>query len=313
MDNPATRDDEEPTKGPVDSSGLDAEPFPEEPEVSLDDPDYANKVLGRAVRQATQITTAEQNRQLRPDSSWSQAPQSRSIFRSYSRLVRKDLGWSANWLPTSKLEPGDIGVISDGIFMRLSHISEMGNLSLEQTTSSSRVNVSLSGPGSVRFGLQEENDSYVKDDGEASNAPPRVEVRMRGENTVLAIWKDATVNSIADRLTVFRSVVELVDKGEWSRELVLVTDVMQADSGVILISDADEASIQFRITLPGDATHSGELNSISVLSDSTLEVVHTSGMAMTFVLRDKFTPCFRASRVRKGFLGGSTKLVEVDV
>ncbi len=50
---------------------------------------------------------------------------------------------------------------------------------------------------------------------------------------------------------------------------------------------------------------------LSVLNDPTIQISGTSGTAMS-ILAQGLTPCFRAVRLRRGFLRGDAELVPVS-
>ena len=120
------------------------------------------------------------------------------------------------------------------------------------------------------------------------------------------------MSSIEDMESITRSVLGLDSRGEWSREWVLVTNVMRARSGVILISGTKESSAEFEITRTRAGNHAAGLDPIAVLGDPSLRLVKAEGMAGSVVINERFTPCFQARRVRRGFLKESEELIGVE-
>ncbi len=310
--NPPGRNNEESTEEPQNSSEPETELL-ERSQVPLEDENYANKLLDYAEREATKVASAEQIIP-RPDFAGWAGRRRGSIFQDYFRSIEQHLGYLPTWPPDHTFEPGDVGMLSDGSFIPVSHISAMGHPNTPRTILSQVPDVTVSTtPRSITLRVEEAQDATADDATGASNLSSRVKVRMQGEGASLAHWRAVTVSSIENMESITRSVLGLVGRDEWSRDWVLVTHVMRARSGVILISGAKESSAEFQIARARAGNHSVGLDPIAVLGNPSLRLVKTSGMAGSVVIKEGFTLCFKARRVRRGFLKESEELVRVAV
>src|SRR5271157_5257792 len=140
----ATRDDKESTGGQERVSVLEAELFPEGRGVSLDEANYAEIVLDRAVREGTEAALRSSEKSA-DDLSAKAGRRGGAIFRSYLRSIGERLGYLPTWPPDSIYEPGQVGILSDGVFVPVSHINAMG-VQIQPRTISSPTHVTVFTP-----------------------------------------------------------------------------------------------------------------------------------------------------------------------
>jgi hypothetical protein len=303
------------------SSGSKDESFPDEPRVSLDDPNYADVVLQHAVREAINVAA------LAPDSD-SDAPEKEkpwalrsaphalatvrrqgSLLRSYFNLIHDNLSYLAAWPIGAAIKPGDVGLLAGGAFIALTNLN---NLGVNHRTSKFPLGeeaITISTRGTTR--LTVEPIGAPTGDVDSAPATSRIEIRMRGREgeASLAHWQ-ATERIVIDNMeNVKESVLELVKNNRWPQDCVLITETQRARNGLILIAKDRESSVTCRINRAGRDVLS---DPISSLDDPSLEISRTSGVAFHVVLKDEFTACMRASRIKRSFLGPDSSLTPVD-
>ena len=121
-DEPVGRDNEESTEEPQDSPGAKAK-LPEGSQLPLEDENLADMLLDNAVREATKVASDEH---VVPRWDFAAGRRRDSIFQGYFRSIEEHLRFLPIWPPDRTFEPGDVGMLADGDFIRVSHISAMG-------------------------------------------------------------------------------------------------------------------------------------------------------------------------------------------
>jgi hypothetical protein len=306
--------------GPEPESELPSEAglFPEGPEVSLDDADYADRVLDHAVREATSLAALSLEEGVdeasigrtvgRSPFAQSASRRRGSALRGYFSLVEQ-LGYLPSWPPGQIVKPGDVGILSGGNFAAVSNIRAMGvEFRTESIPDNSDVTVSTA--NSIKLRL-EEDDAPGSGIGGKSSVSSLVKIRMHGEEAALAHWEMLDRSIIENIELVRRSVLDLASKGEWPQDCVLVTEVVRARNGLILVSNSKESAVTFRLKRASSERRPEMSDLFSAMDNSSLSTSRDSGV-VTWASEDEFIPCFKASRVRRGFLRASGDLVKVD-
>jgi hypothetical protein len=316
---PAAGHDRESAPEPESELPSEAGLFPEGPEVSLDDADYADRVLDHAVREATSLASlsleegadeASIGRTIgRSPLAQSASRRRGSALRGYFSLVQQ-LGYLPSWPPGQIVKPGDVGILSGGSFSAVSNIGAMG---VEFRTESipDNSNVTVSTPNSIKLRLKEDDAPGAGITGK-SYVSSLIEIQMRGEEAALAHWEILDRSIIENIELVRRSVLDLDSKGEWPQDCVLVTEVVRARNGLILVSNSKESAVTFRLKRASSERRPGMSDLFSALDNTPLSISSDSSVAVRWAAEGEFIPCFKASRVRRGFLRASGDLVEVN-
>jgi hypothetical protein len=311
---------EESARGQGAGSGAAPEFFPEEPRVSLGDADYADVVLGNAFDQAVNVASlsvAEDSDE--PQKRWalrsapyvlSAARRKGTWYRSYFNLVHESLSYLPAWPPGAAIEPGDVGMLAGGSFIALASLAEMGIRLSTSITPQAKADITLSS-GHSRFNVEPADDGDEPTDGAArpSAAASRIEIRLQGEDASLAHWEGLTRVRIDDLPSVEKAVLALVREGKWPQDGVLVTEILRASNGLILISSEKESVVTCRVGRPRREVIS---DPISALGDPSLSISGRSGVAASFFTAGEFTACIRAIRIRRSFFSPAMSLAPVD-
>ncbi len=314
---PAVDDDGEGAQGQGANSRSVPELFPEEPRISLDDANYSDVLLEHAAREAVNVASLS----LEPDSGtpWKQwairsAPsvistirRRSSVLRGYFNLIQENLGYLPAWPIEAAIKPGDVGMLVGGTFIALANLENMG-IKTRTSTSPAAETVTISTRGTTRLSV-ESTDLPTGDTISPPVAASQLEIRMRGEDSSLAHWEAMTRIGIDDMKSVEKAVLNLVKGGEWPKDGVLITEVLRARNGLILISNEKESLVKCQISRVGRDVVS---DPISALADPSLRISSTSGVAVSLVLKEEFTACIRASRIKRSFLSSDSSLTTVD-
>lgn len=301
-------------------SGSADESFPDEPRVSLDDPNYADIMFKRAVREA--LKAAE----LAPDSNSDGPEQEKpwelrsaphalanvrrqgSLLRSYFNLVHDRLAWLAAWPIGAAIKPGDIGLLAGGAFIALTNLTNLGVLH-ETVEFPEPGAVTLSTRGTTLRTLEPAREPADSPGGARATSRFQIEMLGREGEASLAHWQTTKRVVIDNMEQVRESVLELVRAGEWPQDCVLITETQRAHNGLILIAKDSESSVTCRINWAGPGVPP---DPTAWLNDPSLEISKASGVAFQNVVKGEFTACIRASRIKRSWLGSDSSLAPVD-
>jgi hypothetical protein len=220
----------------------------------------------------------------------------------YTTELSRELRYLAMWTPGVPVQLGAIGSIAnDHVFTPLSSIESFG-IKYEDSTSHGETSLSFTSQGSV--------DVRFKAAGQTSDLVPSVPTAQAGigvsfKREFATVFRaDAlTHHQIADQLHLAREILSLVRAGEWDRNWVFVTHVVEADSTTALVSNTRDAAVEFAL---GAGVASGGLDLLQ--AEFKPRVAATRDMAVTMVASGGLTPLFRASRVKRRWFVGSPQV-----
>jgi len=316
---PGPRGHEEWNAGPNEAAESIAESATGEQSISLDDANYADKVLYRAIREATEMASGARDNL--DDAYRADLASIRSYFRSssrprgaavrnYGQSVRKALDYLPAWpFGIHDLQVGDIGVIQDEIFVRTARPEHLlDTVVVNDEASNSEVRLQT---GRVHLQVREEPSARESPPDDGNVRPSLLMVRLWGEGTLFAHWQTVGLARIDNMQDVIAIVRDMDVRGRWSPDWVLVSKVIRARSGVVLMSAADDAYGEFRVWKQGAGGGRASYDPFDALNSGSLELVGSSGLAASAIALEEFTPCFGALRLRRGLLSGSDELVNV--
>ncbi|MFI1652001.1 hypothetical protein ACH4XT_34445 [Streptomyces avidinii] len=214
-----------------------------------------------------------------------------SIPERYTREIHTKYGYLACWLPSTRLALGDVGLLSEHGFRKVSTLDEMG-IAFTRGAESKIVDLDYSSADCV-----------------AVAADTRLEVAPAGLATRLSITfdeggatffqaSDCVQESMADLLALQAALRERYRSGAWRREYVVVTEVVRTGPTAILVSEQQGARIDLRVSagaMGGPLAVAGALGRYTVTS--------RSGIAASVLAPEGATPLFRAAQLRRRLVG----------
>ncbi|MGW9584477.1 hypothetical protein ACWIGB_15725 [Streptomyces albidoflavus] len=212
-----------------------------------------------------------------------------SVSARYTKELRKRFGYSATWVPTLQIELGDVGRMAGYRFERLSGLADFG-VHFETRPSNTMGTIAYASSGGVE----------VKVGGTASAASgpwdvpagAAMSIRFSHEGAVWFQAEACVAEAIENLLDLETQILSLYDAGEWKDDLVVVTEVIRAEQGTVLISDAGQGGIELRsqTEAPGFAGR------------TALRVTASRNIGTQVVGHGDLTPLFRAKGVQRRLL-----------
>jgi hypothetical protein len=220
-----------------------------------------------------------------------------SIHSTYISAVYGNLRYRPTWLPGTPTRLGDVGTLDDGIFRPVTSLANLGiafsvttdevpdkSLDLTSATGSS-VDFKLEGTTSERF--------KALAAGEAGAA-----VAFEGDRSALLQLAGARIHRIADQPQLHCDLLAAIDGDDpakrWQRDWVVITEVVDAATGTIIIANGAGAKMELRAA---GTMASGSLAD----ADARFSVATKSQVGFELIAAAGLTALYRAIRVRRNF------------
>jgi hypothetical protein len=226
----------------------------------------------------------------------------RSLVTRYLLHVQQTTSFRAIWPPNTHLSVGDIAELRDELLVPVSSLGELGvevastseELIADQTISYGRARVELD-PLDAPHEL-----------GAAPSAKHVLRIAFGDFGAFLALFHTTATSRLqadgfADQL------LGLEREGKWQGDWVLITEVIQTSAGVVLMSGADEAMVEFAV--PDKAMGATEAGLPVLLMRPDVTTAASVGMSSVLTWNQPATPLVKGHRVKRGFLTGRSSLV----
>ena len=200
-------------------------------------------------------------------------------------------GYWVTWQPSVRLRLGDVGAVEGGQFVPVTSLADL-DVSFRQDKAQARDDLvsDSSGHASVRFKLAGKSS-------EAFSVLSRVDagaaIEFHGQAATVLSMAGLREDRIVDLPTLAADLTRALWDGRWSKNFVVVSHVVVANSGTIVISAGDGGRCELRV-----------VSSIGVgptrLADlaGSVEVAHTEKVGFHLASAKNLTPYFRALRIR---------------
>jgi hypothetical protein len=213
------------------------------------------------------------------------------VWQQYTKEMAKQFGYLAAWTPGVQIALGDVGVLKDNLFTRVSSLKNLG-IPFDATSDTSEEDVKYASSGSVSITFKAAGK--LPNPGSAlSQAEAGVTVAFSRKSAVVYEALGCTSPAIDDQVTLGKEIVGRYAKGSWNKDWVVITQVVQAKSGSVLISAQKDAKLE--ISASGKVTE----GSFSVADASLgLSVVVQHDMQTTLLAKAGMTPLFKARGIK---------------
>ncbi len=215
-----------------------------------------------------------------------------AIYEQYTEEMHREFGYSATWLPNTRLSIGDVGFFHRDRFQRVTSLREMG------------VTAAVGPPGDPSdleyLSANQVQLSWRADAGvsslPAAEASTTISVIFGRAHAVVFQALNGRVRAIGDLAALQAQLRPLLDSGKWQHDYAVITEVIQTGPAAVLVSSQANARADFRVragTLTGPCALAQAAANLGVLS--------TSGVSVKIVAPDGLTPLFRACAFRSRF------------
>jgi hypothetical protein len=202
----------------------------------------------------------------------------------YQREMHENLGFFATWLPGDPLDIGDVGVLENGRFRKVTSLTELkipfsvGSSSMtSEVQYSSRQGTNIAASGSA-----------------AVTALARGELALEFSSEGAFVFHASGLNAhrLDNLLTIGLQIVGAFKKGKWNESWILVDELRTAARATIVVSQDKAGRMVFSAALDGTLLTSS-------LADPKLDLklVSTRGRIVHVVAGKGIRPLYSCRRV----------------
>src|SRR5262245_37804738 len=209
----------------------------------------------------------------------------------YVKEMTKRFGYMATWTPGVPIELGDVGVVRDNVFTRVTSLRSL-DIPVEVRSDPTEESIDYSSSGSVSLTFKA-----------AGQAPAAGSALVQAEaGLVIEFTRDGAVvfkaagcvtPSIEDVEALKKQVLARYREGRWNKDWAVVTEVVRARAATILLSERRGARVEISARGKVDA---GAIDLTNV--DIGLTVVSKRDMETTLISQGGLTPLFKARSVQ---------------
>jgi hypothetical protein len=210
-----------------------------------------------------------------------------SAQKQYTNELKRKFGYYATWNPGVQLKLGDIGTLKGNIFTRISNVNKLAiqfetRPDLTKTTlehysqGSVSVTTKLQGGKPLPGSILEEMDAGII-------------VEFNKAFATLFKANNVTCPSVEDTITMGNEILALYKAGKWDKKWVVITELLEAESASILISNSGNGKIELKANTkmksPGfDIADAGFNFSVQFARGMETQIVANEGLTPLFKL-----------------------------
>lgn len=216
--------------------------------------------------------------------------------KKYTRELRQQFGYLATWLPGVPLALGDIGILKRNTFTKISNLSNFDiDFKIEKDPTKSDLEYTSKGAVSI---TTKASGTVAPQGSVLGEVDAGITVEFSKDKAILFKANGTSSPIIEDQILLGRKILSLYKKGQWDKDWVVITELVQADSASILISSSSTGKIELKAT--------GELKTANMDiadADLGLELSFSRDLSTKIIAENSLTPLFRAMQVKGRLLG----------
>lgn len=212
----------------------------------------------------------------------------------YTDEMEKHFGYYATWNPGLNLALGDIGTFRDNVFTRISDLESQG-IPFEIREDPTKTDIQYSSRGSITTATKLAGAATPQGSC-LTELEAGVIVEFGKENSTLFKAKGTVTPTIKDTIRLGRQILKLYTEGKWSKSWSVITELVQAETATILISNAANGKIE----LKANANVSAPAIDIADASFN-LSGQYVRGLDTMIIAEEGLTPLFKIMGIKTRF------------
>lgn len=212
---------------------------------------------------------------------------------AYQAEMHRTIGFFATWLPSDPMALGDLGILQDGKFRRLSSLKELKIAFTEE-----------SGEAVQNIQCMSKNGTKVSTSVGAKVAglvKTNISVDFAADSAFLFHASGVRARRVANPRQISLDIVNCYKRGDWDKRWLLVEACHEADYATVLISQDKSTSVELEAELDGPLPS-------TFLADPKLglKISSTNGKVIHVVGQRELTPLYSCLRVQPHIFGDPT-------
>ncbi len=221
-----------------------------------------------------------------------------SIQRIYTDELAANFGYYAIWMPGTPIKLGVIGTLDKNIFSPVSTLENF-NISYGIIRDRSKNDFKYASAGAVT--VRQKTSGEAAEGTKLGKADAGVIIEFNKSNAIYFNALGTLNHYIADKLALGNAIMELYKKGEWKKEWVIITQIVEADSATILISKEKGAKLELKAKAdlkPADIQ--------IVNADFDTENSFSSSLSFKIVAKSGISPLFKLMGIKEPWFKDAT-------
>lgn len=161
-------------------------------------------------------------------------------IRQYTTEIHDALGYWATWLPGNPLELGQCGPIRHRVFDPQDSLANF-KIEFETEKGGEPSNIQYVSEGGVSYTVQAAADNQRIP--EIPQGKAGIKLRFSRDNAIVFVATQARHHRIAGTNRLAKTIYDRISVGEFPPQYAVVTEVVVADSGTIVISSGSGAEL----------------------------------------------------------------------
>ncbi len=211
--------------------------------------------------------------------------------RKYTRELKQQFDYFATWLPGTPIALGDIGVFRKNQFTKISNLSDFG-IKFEIEPDETKSDIEHSSKGAVSI-TTKASGATAPQGSTLGNVDAGITVEFSKENAILFKANGTTSPSIKDQISLGQKILTLYKEGKWDKDWAIITEIVNAESATILISNSSKGKIELKAK--------GKIEAAKLdIADAKLhfELTFSKDLSTKIIAKESLTPLFKASKVK---------------
>ena len=211
--------------------------------------------------------------------------------RQYTREMYKQFRYFATWLPGTPVELGAIVILKRNVFTQISHLkNEKIDFKIRKDETKSDLDYSSKGSVSVTTKL---SGTVAPTGSVLGELDSGISVEFGKEDAILFKANETLSPMIDNQILLGKTIIERFKDGKWDKDWVIVTEVVEAKSGTILISSSNSGKIELKVTGNIEATALDIAN-----SELNLQSSFSKDLSTKIIAQEGLIPLFKVSRIK---------------
>ena len=213
-----------------------------------------------------------------------------SIERIYTDELASNFGYYATWMPGTPMKLGIIGTLEKNVFTPLSSLEHFKiQFGIMRDRNKNEFKYSSAGAVTITQKLSGEAAKGTK----LGKADAGIIIEFNKSNAVYFRAVGTSNHYIADKINLGNNILNLYKKGEWKKEWVIVTQIVDADSATILISKEKGAKLELKAKAD---LKPAELDIANM--DFGSENAYSSSLSFKIVAKSGINPLFKVMGIK---------------
>ncbi|MGV8915834.1 MAG: hypothetical protein ACOH1X_10355 [Kaistella sp.] len=213
----------------------------------------------------------------------------------YTKEMYKKFGYHATWLPGVNLQLGDIGTMDNGVFTRNGNIKKQG-ISFEIREDKTRTTLEYYSQGGVSVS-QKLSGKAAPPGSVFGDIDAGIIVEFLKDKAVLFKANNTSSPSIEDAIALGKEVLKRYEAGEWNKNYVIITEILEAETLTVLISNQANTKVELKAQANIKASHFD-------IADAAFKfgTEIKGGLETHIIAQEGATPLFKMMGIKKGIL-----------